>query len=152
MTSPLNLPARGRCQAVYLIYRVCTALCFCYTGAWTYSLRLAIHEDPLSRSYRVILLSSLTMRLSTPYYVLPDHVCRFAVRVPHGLSLADFLGSMITHTVRFLRRGLRTVKFSSDGGFACHPQHLHSSTGTSVAPRWFHCSVSTSPHAAVTEY
>ena len=62
------------------------------------------------------------------------------------------LGSMITHTIRFLRGGLRTVKFSSDGGFACHPQRLHSSTGTSVAPRWFHCSVSTSPHAAVTEY
>ena len=75
-------------------------------------------------------------------------MCPFAVRVPHGLSLADFLGSMITHTIRFLRGGLRTLKFSSDGGFACHPQHLHSSTGTSVAPRWFHCSVSTSPHAA----
>ena len=29
MTSPLNLPAPGRCQAVYLIFRVCTALCFC---------------------------------------------------------------------------------------------------------------------------
>ncbi len=36
------------------------------------------------------------MNLSTPQYVLPDHVCPFAVRVPHGLSLADFLGSMIT--------------------------------------------------------
>ena len=85
-------------------------------------------------------------------YEWTDHVCPFAVRVPHGLSLADFLGSMITHTIRFLRGGLRTLKFSSDGGFACHPQRLHSSTGTSVAPRWFHCSVSTSPHAAVTEY
>ena len=63
-------------------------------------------------------------------------MCPFAVRVPHGLSLADFLGSMVTHAIRFLRRGLRTVKFSSDGGFACHPQHLHSSTGTSVAPRY----------------
>ena len=29
LTSPLNLPAPGRCQAVYLIFRVCTALCFC---------------------------------------------------------------------------------------------------------------------------
>ena len=65
---------------------------------------------------------------------------------------ADFLGSMITHTIRFLRGGLRTIRFSSEGGFACLPQRLHPSTGTSVAPRWFHCSVSTSPHAAVTEY
>ena len=70
----------------------------------------------------------------------------YAVIIVCGMILG------ITHTIRFLRRGLRTVKFSSDGGFACHPQHLHSSTGTSVAPRWFHCSVSTSPHAAVTEY
>ena len=29
VTSPLNLPAPGRCQAVYVIFRVCTALCFC---------------------------------------------------------------------------------------------------------------------------
>ena len=29
LTSPLNLPAPGRCQAVYLIFRFRTALCFC---------------------------------------------------------------------------------------------------------------------------
>ena len=29
MTSPLNLPAPGRCQAVYIYFRVSTALCFC---------------------------------------------------------------------------------------------------------------------------
>ena len=29
MTSPLNLPAPGRCQAVYWIFRFSTALCFC---------------------------------------------------------------------------------------------------------------------------
>ena len=29
----------------------------------------------------------------------PDYVCPFAVRVPAGLSLADFLGSMITRTI-----------------------------------------------------
>ena len=44
------------------------------------------------------------------------------------------------------------VRFGSTGGFACPSHNLHPSTGTSVAPRWFHCSVSTSPHAAVTEY
>ena len=43
------------------------------------------HEDPLSRSYGVSLPSSLTMNLSTPQYVLHDHVCPFAVRVPHTL-------------------------------------------------------------------
>ena len=29
VTSPLNLPAPGRCQAVYLFFQICTALCFC---------------------------------------------------------------------------------------------------------------------------
>ena len=29
MTSPLNLPAPGRCQAVYVIFQFSTALCFC---------------------------------------------------------------------------------------------------------------------------
>ena len=44
-----------------------------------------LREDPLSRSYGVSLPSSLTMNLSTPQYVLHDHVCPFAVRVPHTL-------------------------------------------------------------------
>ena len=65
MTSPLNLPAPGRCQAVYVIFRVCTALCFCSTVAGTYPLRLAHHEDPLTRSYRVNLPSSLTVNHSS---------------------------------------------------------------------------------------
>jgi hypothetical protein len=29
MTSPLNLPAPGRCQALYVILRFCKAMCFC---------------------------------------------------------------------------------------------------------------------------
>ena len=29
MTSPLNLPAPGRCQAVYFYFHIRTALCFC---------------------------------------------------------------------------------------------------------------------------
>ena len=47
-------------------------------------------EDPLSRSYRVSLPSSLATTLSTPQYVLPDYVCPFAVRVPHRLKLSGF--------------------------------------------------------------
>ena len=42
-------------------------------------------EDPLSRSYGASLPSSLTMSLSTPWYALPDHLCRFAVRSPQAL-------------------------------------------------------------------
>ena len=29
MTSPLNLPAPGRCQAIYVVFRISIALCFC---------------------------------------------------------------------------------------------------------------------------
>ena len=47
-------------------------------------------QDPLSRSYRVSLPSSLATTLSTPQYVLPDYVCPFAVRVPHRLKLSGF--------------------------------------------------------------
>ena len=107
------------------------------------------HEDPLSRSYGVNLPNSLTMNLPTPQYVLHDHVCPFAVRVPLMICLADFLGSLITHTISVPRRELRTVRFGSQGGFACPALHLHPLTGTSVAPRWFHSSVSTiAPHGS----
>ena len=109
-------------------------------------------EDPLSRSYGVSLPSSLATNLSTPQYVLPDYVCPFAVRVPHGLSLAVFLGSMITCTIRLPRRGPRTVTFGSQDGFACPDLHLHASTRYSVSARQFHCSVTTSPRMVVTEY
>ena len=66
-------------------------------------------EDPLSRSYGVSLPSSLATTLSTPQYVLPDYVCPFAVRVPHRLSLAVFLGSLVTCTIGCPRRDLRTI-------------------------------------------
>ena len=36
-------------------------------------------------------------------------MCPFTVRVPHGLSLADFLGSMITCALGLSRRTLRTL-------------------------------------------
>ena len=29
LTSPLNLPAPGRCQALYLFFQICKAMCFC---------------------------------------------------------------------------------------------------------------------------
>ena len=78
-------------------------------------------EDPLSRSYRVSLPSSLATTLSTPQYVLPDYVCPFAVRVPKRLSLAVFLGSMITCTIGCLRRDFRTFRFQLIG-WICLPQ------------------------------
>ena len=77
-------------------------------------------EDPFSRSYGVSLPSSLATNLSTPQYVLPDYVCPFAVRVPNGLSLAVFLGSMVTCSVRRPRRDFRTIGFQL-GRWICLP-------------------------------
>ena len=109
-------------------------------------------EDPLSRSYGVNLPSSLTMNLPTPQYVLPNYLCRFAVRVPAMLSLADFLGSMVTLAIGFLRRGLRTLNFGSTPGFAWESHNLQSSTHYSGSARRCHYCVSTSPRRAVREY
>ena len=80
-----------------------------------------LREDPLSRSYRVSLPSSLATNLSTPQYILHDYVCPFAVRVPTGLSLAVFLGSMVTCTVGSLRRECRTFRFQLTG-WICLPR------------------------------
>ena len=82
-------------------------------------------QDPFSRSYGVSLPSSLATNLSTPQYVLPDYLCRSAVRVPCRLSLAVFLGSMITCAIRSLRRESRTFRFQL-GVWIC----LHTSTPT----------------------
>ena len=68
-------------------------------------------EDPLSRSYGVSLPNSLAANLSTPQYILHDYVCPFAVRVPSWLSLAVFLGSLITCTIGPFRGRRRTIRF-----------------------------------------
>ena len=108
-------------------------------------------EDPLSRSYGVSLPNSLTMNLPTPQYALPGHLCRFEVRVPHGFSLADFLGSMITRAVGLARMRGRTVRVGSERGLPCIPRRLRPSTGNSVSPRRCHSSVPASPRMVVTE-
>ena len=77
-----------------------------------------ISEDPLSRSYGVSLPNSLAANLSTPQYILHDYVCPFAVRVPHGLGLAVFLGSMVTCTIAFSRRKWHTFRFQL-GAWIC---------------------------------
>ena len=91
-------------------------------------------EDPLSRSYRVSLPSSLTANLSTPQYVLPDYVCPFAVRVPHGLSLAVFLGSMITCTIGCPRRDFRTIGFLLSW-WICLPGSAHTAFNADIRHR-----------------
>ena len=78
-------------------------------------------EDPFSRSYGVSLPNSLATSLSTPEYALPDYLCRSAVRVPYGLSLAGFLGSMVTRAVSDPRGEQSTVRLQLRVRICLHP-------------------------------
>ena len=109
-------------------------------------------RDPLSRSYRVSLPSSLTVNHSSAL----EYSSRLRVSV-YGtgaawISLADFLGSMLTCAIGLSRRTLHTLRFDSSCGFACRNQHLHPLTDYSVSPRRCHDSVSTSLPQVVPEY
>ena len=109
-------------------------------------------EDPLSRSYRVSLPSSLTVIHSSAL------VCSTRLRVSVcgtgalKICLADFLGSLITRAIAAPRGDWHTIRFGSKRGFACASRRLHRSTGYSVSPRRCHCSVPASLLKAVPEY
>ena len=107
--------------------------------------------DPLSRSYRVNLPSSLTVNHSSAsVFSTRPRVSVYGTGAA-WISLADFLGSMVTSILP--RTSTRyTVRFGSHGGFAYHDQLLHPSTGYSVSRQDCHFSVSTSLHEAVWEY
>ena len=91
-------------------------------------------EDPLSRSYGVSLPNSLAANLSTPQYILHDYVCPFAVRVPHRLSLAVFLGSMVTCTIGSFRRRCRTIGFLLSW-WICLPGSAHTAFNADIRHR-----------------
>ena len=107
--------------------------------------------DPLSRSYRVNLPSSLTVsHSSASVFSTRPRVSVYGTGAA-WISLADFLGSMVTSILP--RTSTRyTVRFGSHGGFAYHDRLLHPSTGYSVSRQDCHFSVSTSLHEAVWEY
>ena len=108
--------------------------------------------DPLSRSYRVNLPSSLTVNHSSALV----YSTRLRVSVcGTGTSRIKFSGFSwkydYTHYWIVLRT-LHTVRFDSCSGFAWNNQHLHPSTDYSVSPRRCHSSVSTSLLKVVQEY
>ena len=91
-TSPLNLPAPGRRQLVYVIFRFSTNLCF---GKQLLGPILcgSISGAPFSRSYGVNLPSSLTtllpLALESSSY-LPVSVCGTGTSEIHTAFLAIF--------------------------------------------------------------
>ena len=109
-------------------------------------------RDPLSRSYRVSLPSSLTVIHSSALV----YSTRLRVSVcGTGTCRIKFSGFSwkydYTHYWIVLRT-LHTVRFDSCSGFAWNNQHLHPSTDYSVSPRRCHDSVSTSLPQVVPEY
>ena len=100
LTSPLNLPAPGRCQTLYFI------LLFMQSPVFLLNSRLGLftasysHRNPFSRSYRVNLPSSLTMDHSSALGYSP----RLPVSV-YGTGclklqrLEAFLGNKFTNTI-----------------------------------------------------
>ena len=65
LSSPLNLPAPGRCQAIYIFLRISISHVFLVNSRLGLLSAALSQERPLSRSYRVNLPSSLTMNLSS---------------------------------------------------------------------------------------
>ena len=107
--------------------------------------------DPLSRSYRVNLPSSLTVNHSSAsVFSTRPRVSVYGTGAA-WISLADFLGSMVTSILRCASAPY-TLRFDSPRGFAYGNQYLHPSTGYSVSRQDCHFSVSTSLHEAVWEY
>ena len=87
-------------------------------GLFTAALmRLHAQEHPFSRSYGVILPSSLTRVLSHTLDSLLDYLCRFAVRAPLT-SIEAFLGSVKSGT-----SSIRTRHHSSTLQCADLPTH-----------------------------
>ena len=109
-------------------------------------------RDPLSRSYRVSLPSSLTV--IHPSALVYSTRLRVSV-CGTGTCRIKFSGFSwkydYTHYWIVLRT-LHTIRFDSCSGFAWNNQHLHPSTDYSVSPRRCHDSVSTSLPQVVPEY
>ncbi len=70
------------------------------------------------RSYGAILPSSLARVFSTPWNVLPTHLCRFPVRAPTTARLEAFLGSVDLFSLRPLRASSSRLAVTACG--ICH--------------------------------
>ena len=108
--------------------------------------------DPLSRSYRVNLPSSLTVNHSSALVYstrLRVSVCGTGTL---KIKFSGFSWKYVYTHYYIVRRTLYTIRFDSSCGFAYRNQHLHPSTIYSVRWRRCHCSVSTSLLKVVQEY
>ena len=118
MTSPLNLPAPGRCRAVYVYFRIGTALCFGKQLPGPIRCALSCEEGPFIRSYRVSLPSSLTViHPSASVYSTRPRVSVYGT----GATRLMFSGFSWRHGYLrccLARKGAAYFEFGSCRGFA----------------------------------
>ena len=107
--------------------------------------------DPLSRSYRVNLPSSLTVNHSSASVFSTQLRVSVYGTGTTMICLADFLGSLFT-SILPCASTRHTVRFDSGCGFAYTHRRLHPLTTYSVRWQDCHFSVSTSLTVLVREY
>ena len=143
MTPPLNLPAPGRCQAIFVILTISHSHMFLVNSRLGHFSAPASPRDPLSLSYGVNLPSSLAVIHSSALGSSPHPPV--SVYGTGGASLDDCRFSReLGYPLCRIARGLSVLSAFS--------LRLRPSTGNSVSPRRFHFSVTTSPDAPAAEY
>ena len=152
MTPPLNLPAPGRCQAIFVILTISHSHVFLVNSRLGHFSAPWSPRVPFSRSYGVNLPSSLAVIHSSALGYSPRPPVSVYGTGGTGLELRRFSRE---HDYRRcqLARGLAVLSGLGSGrGFACAPLRLHPSTRYSVSARACHFSVSPSQPVPVAEY
>ena len=108
LTGPLNLPAPGRRQSVYLNFHVFARTCVFNkqlqpAGIFDrFNLQgqaLTIYAGAPSPEVTVLFCLVPSPEFSqAPEYSLPDHLCRFSVRFSKAFRLVAFPGSVVSVT------------------------------------------------------
>src|SRR5204862_6807921 len=137
LTTPRNLPAPGRRQPLYVVFRLSRDLCFWYTVASAYSLRpsraplarsFTLLARTLSRSYGAILPSSLTRVISITLVFSTCPPVSVLVQA-RASSLEAFLGGMASGTRRLRASWHRTSGYAAPdfprATPTCLPQDNH---------------------------
>ena len=94
LTTPLNLPAPGRRQPIYLTFRFCIDLCVLLNSCLGLFSAACSREHPFSRSYGVILPSSLTILLP-PALGFSPHPPVSVYGTGHNETIAAFLDGLL---------------------------------------------------------
>ena len=109
LTTPLNLPAPGRRQTLYVVFDLAEPCVFskqslgafhCDSPSLCFARKRTTASTPSSEV--TVLICRVPSRGIThaPWNTLPVYLCRFAVRTDKFLTYEDFLGSMITVSLR----------------------------------------------------